>query len=341
MLMPTQLPVLITGGAGYIGSHTHHELIARGMEVIVYDNLSTGFKKAIHPKARFIQGDILDEAKLTGLLNENKISGIIHFAASLLVGESVEKPLDYYWNNTTGLMSVLRAMRNSGTQVPFVFSSTAATYGEPSVNPIPETTPQNPINPYGRSKLFSEQILREHAARSGIPLVILRYFNVAGARLDGTLGQMTANATHLIKVACEVALGIRKEMGVFGTDYPTRDGSGVRDYIHIEDLARAHLVALEHLWRGGASETLNCGYGQGASVLEVIQTLEKITGRSLAHRIEGRRAGDPAQLVADSTRLRNLLKWEPQVDDLEKICRSALEWERKQKSAASSQAHRA
>lgn len=321
--------ILITGGAGYIGSHTHHELIARGFDVIVYDNLCTGFKRAVHPKARFVQGDIHDEAGLTALLKSTPISGVIHFAASLLVGESVEKPLDYYWNNTAGLMSVLRSLRAAGLNVPFVFSSTAATYGEPTVNPIPETTPQKPINPYGQSKLFSEQVLREHAAKTGMPLVILRYFNVAGAKLDGSLGQMTANATHLIKVACEVALGRRKELGVFGTDYPTRDGSGVRDYIHIEDLARAHVVALEHLWQGGSSDTFNCGYGRGASVLEVIRTMEKITGKALHHRIEGRRAGDPAELVADATRLKKVLGWKPEVDDLEKICRSALEWEKK------------
>ncbi|MFN7685005.1 MAG: UDP-glucose 4-epimerase GalE [Oligoflexia bacterium] len=322
-------PILITGGAGYIGSHTHHELIAQGFEVVVYDNLSTGFQRAVHPRAHFVQGDIHDEKLLAQVASHYQISGVIHFAASLLVGESVEKPLDYYWNNTAGLLSVLRALREAET-VPFVFSSTAATYGEPSSNPIPEDTLQAPINPYGRSKLFSEVILREHADRLAMGVVILRYFNVAGARMDLSLGQMTRNATHLIKVACEVALGRRKALEVFGTDYPTRDGTGVRDYIHVDDLARAHVAALQYLWDGGKSDVFNCGYGHGASVLEVIRAFEKITQKLLPHQITGRRPGDPAELVADASRLKRILGWKPQCDDLEKICRSALEWERNQ-----------
>jgi len=326
--MATKGPILVTGGAGYIGSHTHHALIEQGHDVIVYDNFATGFRSAVHAKARLVEGDIHDESRLTRLIQDSGVSGVIHFAASLLVGESTEKPLDYYWNNTAGLMCVLRAMRAADSRAPFVFSSTAATYGEPESSPIPETAPQKPINPYGWSKLFSERILLEHSARTGLPLVILRYFNVAGARMDGTLGQMTANATHLVHVACQVALGTRPELGVFGTDFKTADGSGVRDYIHVEDLAQAHLAALSHLWQGGKSEVFNCGYGRGASVLEVVRTVERILGRPLPHRIEGRRAGDPAELVADSSRLMRTLGWRPRHDSLETICRSALEWER-------------
>ncbi len=321
-------PILVTGGAGYIGSHTHHALIERGYEVIVYDNLSTGFREAIHPQARLIQGELSDEARVAELARSVPLAGVIHFAASIRVEESVARPLDYYWNNTSGLMSVLRALRNAGSCAPVVFSSTAAVYGQPERSPASEETPTAPINPYGRSKLFSESILREHTEVSGIPHMILRYFNVAGARRDGRLGQRTANATHLIKLACEVALGKRAELAVFGTDYPTRDGTGVRDYIHVEDLAQAHIVALEHLWNGGSSGTFNCGYGHGSSVLEVIRTFEKILGRALPHRLEGRRAGDPAELIADSRRLRDLLGWKPEVDDLDTICRTALEWER-------------
>jgi UDP-glucose 4-epimerase len=321
-------PILVTGGAGYIGSHTHHALIERGHDVIVYDNLSTGFRDAVHPQARFVEGELADDQKLTDLARSTPLAGVIHFAASIRVEESVAQPLDYYWNNTSGLMSVLRGLRAAGSRAPFVFSSTAAVYGQPDSSPVAELAPTFPINPYGRSKLFSESVLREHCAVERIPHMILRYFNVAGARRDRRLGQRTANATHLIKLACEVALGKRRELAVFGTDYPTKDGTGVRDYIHVEDLAQAHVVALEHLWNGGASDTLNCGYGHGSSVLEVIRTFEKILGRTLPHRLEGRRAGDPAELIADSTRLRSTLGWKPEVADLETICRTALEWEK-------------
>ncbi|MEN9723243.1 MAG: hypothetical protein RJB38_1229 [Pseudomonadota bacterium] len=321
--------ILVTGGAGYIGSHTHYALIERGYSVMVYDNLSTGFREAIHPQARFIEGELLDEVKLTQIFSESQISGVVHFAASIRVEESVARPLDYYWNNTAGLMAVLRAMRAAKSRVPVVFSSTAAVYGQPERSPASESTVVAPINPYGHSKLFSERILSEHAAQEGIPRMILRYFNVAGARRDGKLGQRTANASHLIKVACEVALGRRASLAVFGSDYPTQDGTGVRDYIHVEDLAQAHVVALEYLWRGGASTTMNCGYGHGYSVLDVLKTFQAILGRELPHRFEARRPGDPAELVADSTLLRQTLGWTPEVDDLEQICRTALEFERR------------
>ncbi|MBU6376523.1 MAG: UDP-glucose 4-epimerase GalE [Bdellovibrionales bacterium] len=319
--------VLVIGGAGYIGSHTHYALIERGVEVLVYDNLSTGFRELIHPQAQFIEGCMSDEDRLTTLLHQHKVDGVIHFAASIQVEESTRLPLDYYWNNTSGLLSVLKSLRNARLKVPFIFSSTAAVYGEPSSGLVSETQTLAPINPYGRSKLFSEQVLKDHGFATGLPYMILRYFNVAGARADGSIGQRTRNATHLIKLACEVALRKRPELLVFGSDYPTFDGTGVRDYIHVEDLAEAHICALEHLWRGGQSSTYNCGYGRGASVLEVLRAFEKILGRPLPFKLTARRAGDPASLVADSSRIRNELGWAPKREALEGICRSALEWE--------------
>ncbi len=325
----SHLPILVTGGAGYIGSHAHHELIAQGYSVIVYDNFSTGSRDAVHPKAAVVEADILDTERLTHLLRKQPIMGTIHFAASIRVEDSLKDPLSYYQNNTGGVISLLSALRAARSTSPILFSSTAAVYGESESGKVDEDTKPNPINPYGRSKWFSEKILTEHCKTNEIPLGILRYFNVAGAQSAGNLGSRTRNASHLIKVACEVALGKREKICIFGNDYPTKDGTGVRDYIHVDDLVQAHIQAIQHLWQTRSSFILNCGYGKGVSVLEVIQAFEKILGSKLPTETQGRRPGDPAELVADPTRIQSILKWQPKMNDLEKICRTALTWEKR------------
>jgi UDP-glucose 4-epimerase len=323
--------VLVTGGAGYIGSHTVRRLIAAGHRVVVLDNLSTGHRWAVHSEAAFVEGDTRDRDRVRDLLREHEVGAVIHFAAHLVVPESVAEPAKYYANNIGGTTSVADACCAAGVR-HFIFSSTAAVYGIPPHIPVSEDTRPEPINPYGTSKLVSEWLLRDLAARPGahapFGYVALRYFNVAGASLDGRLGQATANATHLIKVAAEAACGRREAVTVFGSDYPTPDGTCIRDYIHVEDLADAHVLALSWLLEGGAPLTLNCGYGHGFSVREVLDCVRAVSGRDFPIVDGPRRAGDPPALVADPGRLRERLGWRPRHDDLRTICHSAWAFER-------------
>jgi UDP-glucose 4-epimerase len=321
--------VLVTGGAGYIGSHTARQLIGAGYRVVVLDDLSTGHRRAVAPQAVLIVGNAGDKGLVGALIEEHSVGAVVHFAGSIVVSESVADPLKYYGNNSGVSRNLIEVCEEKGVQ-RFVFSSTAAVYGNPEKLPAAETAPTRPINPYGRSKLITEWMLEDVAASgSGFRHAILRYFNVAGASLDGTLGQATEAATHLIKVACEAACGVREKVTVFGTDYPTPDGTCVRDYIHVEDLARAHLDALRYLERGGASETFNCGYGGGFSVREVLRMMEKVSGTKLRIEDGARRAGDAAVLVAESSRIRKVLGWQPRHGELETICASAYRWETK------------
>ncbi|MRJ03233.1 MAG: UDP-glucose 4-epimerase GalE [Epsilonproteobacteria bacterium] len=328
--------ILITGGAGYIGSHVAKELLKRGdVKLTIVDNLSTGFLETIERLERFygpvefIKLDLGDWRGVEDLLGEREFDGIIHFAAALVVPESVENPLKYYLNNTANTAHLIKTAIESGVE-KFIFSSTAAVYGEPESIPptgIPEEAPTVPINPYGRSKLMSEQILSDAArAHSKFRYIALRYFNVAGADVEGKIGQSTRNATHLIKVAAQTALGKRERMYIFGDDYPTPDGTCIRDYIHVDDLALAHLEALDYL-EGHGDGVFNVGYGRGYSVREVIETMKRVSGRDFPVSIAPRRPGDPAILIADSSRLRRETSWKPKYDDLELICRTALEWE--------------
>jgi UDP-glucose 4-epimerase len=319
--------VLVTGGAGYIGSHTVLQLVARGERVVVLDDLSTGFRQAVRD-VPLIVGNVGDRKVTDALLAEHKVDTIIHFAAHTIVPESVSNPLKYYGNNTCGTRSLLEAASNAGVK-HFVFSSTAAVYGIPSVGLASEDTPTAPINAYGTSKLMSEWMLRDLSAATSLRHVVLRYFNVAGSDPQARIGQSTRAATLLVKVACEAALGKRSHLSVFGTDYPTPDGTGVRDYIHVDDLARAHLSALDYLRAGGPSLTANCGYGHGYSVREILASVEKVAGVKLNVREEPRRAGDPPSLVAKTEKVRTLLDWKPQLDDIDTIVRTSLEWERR------------
>ena len=321
--------VLVTGGAGYIGSHAVLALRDAGWPVAVIDNLSTGFRFAVPDDVPLFQGDIEDGALLARICAEQGIGAIMHFAGSIIVPESVSHPLKYYHNNTVKSRALIEAAVKAG--VPhFIFSSTAATYGMPEVSPVTEQSPRVPINPYGWSKLMTEQMLADTAAAHPINYCALRYFNVAGADPRARSGQSTAGATHLIKVAVEAALGKRDFVSVFGTDYDTPDGTGVRDYIHVSDLAAAHVLALEALVaQPDASLTMNCGYGRGFSVLEVLDAVDRVTNMQIDRRIEGRRAGDPGSLVADPSRLRATLPWRPQFADLDTIIGHALAWERK------------
>jgi UDP-glucose 4-epimerase len=321
--------VLVTGGAGYIGSHAVLALIDAGWPVAVIDNLVTGFRFAVPEGVPFYQGDIADADLLARIFDEQGIGAIMHFAGSVVVPESVADPLKYYDNNTAKSRALIAAAVKAG--VPhFIFSSTAATYGIPDVAAVSEDTPQRPINPYGWSKLMTEQMLADVTAAHPINAGVLRYFNVAGADPLARSGQSTAGATHLIKVAIEAALGTRESVSVFGTDYATPDGTGVRDYIHVSDLAAAHVLTLEALIAEPArSLTMNCGYGRGFSVSEVLDAVDRVTNRQLVRRIEGRRAGDPDSLIADSRMLRETLGWEPAHADLDTIIAHALAWERK------------
>ncbi len=319
--------LLVTGGAGYIGSHVTRQLVEAGHAVTVLDNLSSGYRWATLG-APLVQADVADVARLDQVLGEGRFDAVLHFAAHIVVPESVADPLKYYANNTRNTLGLLQALTRHGVR-RLVFSSTAAVYGNPDLIPVPETAPLLPINPYGASKLMSERMISDLAATGTLQHVTLRYFNVAGAEPGGRLGQATPLATHLIKVACELACGKRAEIGVFGTDYPTPDGTCVRDYIHVEDLARAHVLALDHLATGGDSLTLNCVYGHGYSVREVLAAVQRQIGRPLAVHDTDRRPGDPAALVAGSQRIRAALGWQPQHDDLDFIVATALAWERK------------
>jgi UDP-glucose 4-epimerase len=322
------MSVLVTGGAGYIGSHMVLALLDQGEDVVVLDNLSKGFRWAVPEGVPLVVGDVADEALMDEILTTHDVSAIAHFAAKIVVPESVADPLGYYLANTVKTRSLIGSAVRNGVQ-HFIFSSTAAVYGDPPVMPVPEDTPLNPVSPYGRSKLMSEWMLQDAAQAHGLKYVILRYFNVAGADPGGRSGQSTPEATHLIKVACQAALGLRPKLDVYGTDYDTPDGSCLRDYIQVTDLAAAHTAALKHLRAGGESVTLNCGYGRGYSVLEVIEAVKRVSGRQIPVTLTGRRPGDPAAIVAEVERIKANLDWTPQFQSLDLIVSQALNWEKK------------
>ena len=324
---PKRPAILVTGGAGYIGSHVVRQLGEAGEDVITLDNLSTGFRDAVL-HGDFVEGEVGNQALVSRLLTARGVDTVMHFAAATIVPESVEDPMKYYGNNTCATRNLLECCQDAG--VPHVvFSSTAAVYGLPPGGVAREDTPTAPINPYGTSKLMSEWMLRDLAAASALRYVALRYFNVAGCDPEGRIGQSTEKATLLVKVACEAAAGTRDSVKIFGTDYETPDGTGVRDYIHVEDLARAHLDALGYLRNGGESEVINCGYGHGYSVREVLDAVARINGAPLKIEEAPRRAGDPPSLIAQADRVRELLGWSPRYDDLDTIVTHALNWERK------------
>src|SRR5262245_58145759 len=322
------MTILVTGGAGYIGSHMVYALADAGERVVVLDNLSTGFDWAIAPNVPLVLGETGDQDKVAALIREHKVKSIIHFAASIVVPESVSDPLGYYKNNTVNSRALMETAVETGVR-NFIFSSTAAVYGDPVRVPVGEEDATIPVSPYGSSKLMTEIMLRDAGAAHGLRHVILRYFNVAGADPKARTGQSTRGATHLIKVAVETALGQRRKMDVFGTDYPTPDGTCVRDYIHVSDLTQAHADALTYLRAVGPSVTLNCGYGNGYSVLEVIDTVKRVAKIDFKVDRSARRPGDPPQIVAASDRARKALGWKPRYDDLTTIVTHALAWERK------------
>jgi len=324
----TKQKILVTGGAGYIGSHVVKQLGEAGEDVIILDNLSTGFKEAIL-YGELVIGDTGDKDCVSKIFTDHDISTVMHFAAHTVVPESVTDPLKYYANNTCNTRNLLECCQEFGVN-QFVFSSTAAVYGIPdSTAPVTEETPTAPINPYGTSKLISEWMMRDLAFATDFKYVALRYFNVAGCDLNGKIGQSTPNATLLTKVACEVAVGKREEMYIFGTDYPTIDGTGVRDYIHVEDLSAAHLDALKYLRQDSSeSQILNCGYGHGFSVRQMINMVNEVNGSPINVSEKPRRAGDPPELTADSSKIQSILGWKPQYDDLKIIVETALNWEK-------------
>jgi UDP-glucose 4-epimerase len=322
------MTVLVTGGAGYIGGHMVLALLDAGEKVVVLDDLSTGFRFAVQPPAKLIVGDFGDMGLVEKILREHNIDTIAHFAAKIVVPESVSDPLRYYLNNTAKARNLLECAARHKIK-HFIFSSTAAVYGEPQNSPIRETDPLVPINPYGRSKLMTEWMLQDAGKAHGLNYVILRYFNVAGADPKGRLGQSTPQATHLIKVAVQAALGFRPSLDVFGADYPTKDGTCIRDYIQVTDLVAAHLMALDHLRKGGESLICNCGYGKGFSVFEVLDVVKDVSGIDFKVRISARRPGDPASLVAGAEHIKSMLNWTPKYDDLPTIVRQALDWERR------------
>ncbi len=321
------MTVLVTGGAGYIGSHMVFELVDAGERVVVLDNLSTGFDWAVAKGVKLVVGETGDQALVARLIRNHGVDAIIHFAASIVVPDSVRDPLGYYRNNTMNSRALIECAVKGGVR-HFIFSSTAAVYGNPAEVPVKEDAPTQPISPYGWSKLMTEIMLRDAGNAHGLQHVILRYFNVAGADAQRRTGQSTKAATHLIKVAAEAALGLREKLDVFGNDYPTPDGTCIRDYIHVSDLVRAHADALRYLRSGAPSLTLNCGYGHGFSVLEVIEAVKRASGVDFKVDIAPRRPGDPAQIVAASEQVREKLGWRPRYDDLAIIVRDALAWER-------------
>jgi UDP-glucose 4-epimerase len=320
------MSVLVTGGAGYIGSHMVWALVDAGEDAVVLDNLTTGVRALVPEKAHFVDGNAGDGALVKKLIRDRKVDAVIHFAGSIVVPESIEKPLEYYVNNTGVTRRLLEACVAEGVK-HFIFSSTAAVYGETPSAMVAETTPTVPINPYGRSKLMTEWMLEDTARAHDFHYVALRYFNVAGADPAGRTGQSTPRATHLIKRACQVALGRVPALSIYGTDYATPDGTGVRDYIHVSDLVAAHALALDHLRRGGDTAIFNCGYGDGFSVRQVVDAVERVAGRKLATLEQPRRPGDPPMLIADATRIRQNLGWTPTHDDLDEIVRTAYAWE--------------
>jgi UDP-glucose 4-epimerase len=322
------MTVLVTGGAGYIGSHMVHELVDAGETVVVLDNLSTGFRFLFPAAVPFVAGSTGDRELVAKTIRKYSVTAIVHFAASIVVPDSVNDPLGYYRNNTMNTCALIDVAIEAGVR-QVIFSSTAAVYGNAEESPVREDSATVPISPYGSSKLMSEIMLHDAGRAHDLRFVILRYFNVAGADPQGRTGQSTPAATHLIKVACEAALGKRPKMSVYGTDYPTPDGTGIRDYIHVSDLARAHSAALGHLRRGGASATFNCGYGRGNSVFEVIDAVRRVSGRDFTVDIEARRPGDPPALVANVDRIRATLPWQPRFQDLDTIVAHAFAWERK------------
>jgi UDP-glucose 4-epimerase len=322
------MTVLVTGGAGYVGSHTVHALVEAGESVVVVDNLSTGFSQFLPEGVPLFIGDAGDENLVEGVITQHAIESIIHFAGSVVVPDSMRDPLQYYRNNTMTTRSLLNAAVRCGVD-RFIFSSTAAVYGNPDQVPVPETAPTRPLSPYGSSKLMTEIMLHDVASAHGMSYVVLRYFNVAGADPKGRTGLATAGATHLLKIAVEAATGQRAKIDVFGTDYPTPDGSCIRDFIHVSDLADAHRAALTYLREGRPSVTLNCGYGRGTSVLETIEAVRRISGRNFAVQYAPRRPGDITTMVADVSRIRATLDWTPQYDNLEIIAEHALAWEEK------------
>lgn len=320
--------ILVTGGCGYIGSHVVRQLSEAGYKPVVLDNLSTGFRDALVHGEELIVGDLFSRAFIQGLFEHYRFKTVLHFAASIIVPESVTDPVKYYSNNTRNTLNLLTYCTEAGVE-RFIFSSTAAVYGIPATGIATEESPLSPINPYGTSKLMSEWMLRDIAGAHGMKYTALRYFNVAGADPEARMGQRTPKATHLIKVACEAALGKRDQVEIFGTDYDTPDGTGVRDYIHVEDLASAHLAALRHLEGGGESTAVNVGYGRGASVREVLQMAREVTGMDIPVVESGRRPGDPPVLVAGAERIRTELGWTPRYDDLRTIVADAWRWEQK------------
>ncbi len=324
------MSVLITGGAGYIGSHMAHHLLGVGEneKITILDNLSTGVEKNMPRNITFVRGDIADQALVAKILETQKIDSVIHFAGSVVVPESVEKPLDYYANNTAAARSLIEACVRQGVG-NFIFSSTAAVYGTPAAIPVAEDSPTPAESPYGRSKLMTEWILQDAAAAHDIKFGILRYFNVAGADPQGRTGQSTPRATHLIKRACEAATGKIAKLTIFGTDYDTPDGTGVRDFIHVSDLVDIHKCVLDRLRGGGESLLINCGYGRGFSVRQVVAAVERVSGKSLAVDLAPRRPGDLGIVVANTAKLSRLLNWKPRHDNLDKIVETALNWERR------------
>ena len=319
------MAILVCGGAGYIGSHAVHALVEKGEQVVIVDNLQTGHRGALNPAAKFYEGDIRDAAVLDKIFTENKIEAVIHFAANSLVGESMEKPLLYFNNNVYGMQVLLEAMVRHDVD-KIVFSSTAATYGEPKRVPIHEDDETCPTNTYGETKLTMEKMMKWVSRANGVRYVSLRYFNAAGALPDGSIGEDHKTETHLIPLILQVPTGRRDHITVFGDDYPTPDGTCLRDYIHVVDLADAHVLALEYLRKGGASDIFNLGNGQGFSVKEMIAAAEKATGRSIKVEIGARRAGDPAQLIASSEKARTVLGWKPQFTDVEQVIGTAWKW---------------
>ena len=322
------MQILVTGGAGYIGSHVVLALRDSGHSVLVLDNLSAGHRRAVPADTSFVQMDVSDSDAIGNIIEHHRVDSVIHFAGSVVVPHSMRDPLEYYRNNTCASRSLINCCVKKGVR-HFVFSSTAAVYGSPAVIPVSEDMPTVPINPYGTSKLMTEWMLRDAAAAHDLTFVVLRYFNVAGADPSGRTGQSTPFATHLVKVACEAAVGRREYIEIFGSDYETPDGTCIRDYIHVSDLADAHCRALEHLASGGASIVLNCGYGRGHSVLEVLSSVQRVAATRLNIRPAPRRPGDSPKLVADTAKLRHVLDWRPRLDSLDAIVQTALDWERR------------